>query len=78
MHASTVQPADKAAALNDVRGEAAAGGGTGGGETGGLVVQGPPTWPALPDAAAAAPRSSRQPVDSDDGGTSTWTCPSRC
>jgi hypothetical protein len=67
MHASTVQPADKAAALNDVRGEAAAGGGTGGGETGGPFVQGPPTWPAHP---TPLPRSTQQPVvvDGDDGG----------
>jgi hypothetical protein len=64
MHASTVQPADKAQTL-DLRGEAAAGGGTG--STPPVAkgpFPGPPTWPAYP---TPLPRPAQQPIATDGG-----------
>jgi hypothetical protein len=66
MHASTVQAPDKAQTL-DLRGEAAAGGGTG--STGSATeppLLGPPTWPANPTP-LPLPRHVQQPVATDSG-----------
>ena len=64
MHASTVQPPDKAQTL-DLRGEAAAGGGTGSaGPAHEAPLPGPPTWPANP---TPLPRPVQQPIATDSG-----------